>query len=274
MIYFVSDGTGLTAEAYGQSLLAQFPELNFETMTMSFIDNKEKAREMCMEVDKAYERTGIKPVVFSTLVEISEQDELKKSNALVIDLFNTFLSPLEKVFSMPSAHTQGMSKAVMDKSKYQDRLDAIDYSLTHDDGVRTDQYNDADIIMVGVSRCGKTPTSLYLAMNFSLKACNYPLTNEDLEKDSLPDCLEKYRYKLVALTIKPVPLSRIRRKRCPDTKYASLYTCQNEVRIAKQLFLQSDIPIFDTTDTSIEEIASSIVRVMSISRERTVFPEV
>ena len=141
--------------------------------------------------------------------------------------------------------------------------------MSHDDGIRPDQYDDADIILVGVSRCGKTPTSLYLAMNFSLKACNYPLTEEDLQQDTLPDYLSKHIDKLVGLTIKPVPLSRIRRKRRPDSGYASLQICQREVKVAEQMFQQAGLPVFDTTETSIEEIASYVVRTLGISRERT-----
>jgi len=207
--------------------------------------------------------------VFSTLVDDAEQDIIEECDACVINLFHTFLGPLENCFEMESAHTQGMSRTVFGDSAYLVRLDAIDYSLSHDDGIRPDQYDDADLILVGVSRCGKTPTSLYLAMNFSLKASNYPLTQEDLERDVLPDYLLKHRHKLVGLTIKPVPLSRIRRKRRHTSEYASLSVCQREIKVAGAMFEQAGIPVFDTTDTSIEEIASHVVRALGISRERT-----
>jgi regulator of PEP synthase PpsR (kinase-PPPase family) len=270
-VFFVSDSTGLTAESYGKSLLAQFPELEFVTFTLAFVDTQEKAISAGKQINAAHLQSGIQPVVFSTLVDDAEQDILENSNACVINLFHTFLGPLEKCFKMESAHTQGMFQTIFGEDSYQLRLDAIDYSLSHDDGIRPDQYDEADVILVGVSRCGKTPTSLYLAMNFSLKACNYPLIAEDLEQDKLPDYLMKYKHKMVGLTIKPVPLSRIRRKRRPDSEYASLSVCQREVRVAERMFDIAGLPVFDTTETSIEEIASHVVRALGISRERTGF---
>ena len=268
-VFFVSDGTGLTAESYGKSLLAQFPELDFVTHTLAFVDTQEKAVAAGKQINAAHLESGIRPVVFSTLVDDAEQDILENSDACVINLFHTFLGPLEKCFGMESAHTQGIFHTVLSENGYQRRLDAIDYSLSHDDGIRPDQYDEADVILVGVSRCGKTPTSLYLAMNFSLKACNYPLVDEDLKRDTLPDYLLKYRHKMVALTMKPVPLSRIRRKRRPDSEYASLSVCQAEVKVAESMFEKTGLPVFDTTETSIEEIASNVVRTLGISRERT-----
>ena len=270
-VFFVSDGTGLTAEAYGKSLLAQFPDLEFTTLTLAFVDTQDKAVEASTQINAAHLKSGFQPVVFSTLVDDTEQDIIENCDACVINLFHTFLGPLEKCFGTESAHTQGMLRTIYGENSYQVRLDAIDYSLSHDDGVRPDQYDEADLILVGVSRCGKTPTSHYLAMNFSLKACNYPLIEEDLERDTLPDYLLQYKHKMVGLTIKPVPLSRIRRKRRPDSEYASLNVCQREVQIAKDMFDKAGIPVFDTTETSIEEIATYVVRALGISRERTGF---
>jgi hypothetical protein len=268
-VFFVSDGTGLTAESYGKSLLAQFPELEFVTVTLAFVDTQEKARLAGDQINMEKARSGFRPVVFSTLVDEAEQAIIECCSACVINLFHAFLGPLENCFGMESAHTQGMSRTVLGDKSYLVRLDAIDYSLAHDDGVRPDQYDEAEVILVGVSRCGKTPTSLFLAMNFSLKASNYPLTEEDLANDSLPDSLLKYQQKLFGLTIKPVPLSRIRRKRRPGSDYASLSVCQHEIAVAGAMFERAGIPVFDTTETSIEEIAGNVVRALGISRERS-----
>jgi len=161
-----------------------------------------------------------------------------------------------------------VSRIAFSDTTYQRRLDAIDFALTHDDGVRPDHYNDADVILAGVSRCGKTPTSLYLAMNFSLKVANYPLTPEDLSSDELPQCLLDNIDKLVGLTIKPVPLSRIRRQRRPGSEYASLEICQAELTQAQAMFDKAGIAVFETTDTSIEEISSRVVRALGLGRER------
>ena len=270
-VFFVSDGTGLTAETNGRSLLAQFPRLDFNTVTLAFIDSEEKALKARDHINAAFDSSGVKPVVFCTLVEKSELEVIHQSHALVIDLFNTFLEPLEKIFGMESAHTLGLSKTILGKASYLTRLDAIDYSLSHDDGVRPDQYDEADIILVGVSRCGKTPTSLYLAMNFSLKVSNYPLVEDDLQCSTLPAYLQQYMPKLVGLTIKPVPLSRIRKKRRPNSDYASLPVCQKEIETAEYMFKAAGIPVFDTTETSIEEIATYVVKTLGVSRERTGF---
>ena len=268
-VFFVSDQTGLTAESYGKSLLAQFPDLEFETMTLAFVDNEKKAKIAAQHIEAVHQLSGIKPVVFSTLVNESDQQIIESMDVCIVNLFHTFLGPLEKCFDMDSAHKQGISRTIFGEKSYQQRLDAIDYSLAHDDGIRPDQYDDADVILVGVSRCGKTPTSLFLAMNFSLKASNYPLTEEDLQTDNLPDYLLKHKHKLVGLTIKPVPLSRIRRKRRPNSGYASLAVCQQEVEMAERMFEKASLPVFDTTDTSIEEIASNVVKALGVSRERT-----
>lgn len=271
-MFFVSDRTGLTAESYGKSLLAQFPELEFVAKTLAFVDTPEKALAAREEINELTRRSELKPVVFSTLVDENEQYIIESSDACVINLFHTFLGPLEQCFGMESAHRLGISsRSILGDKSYQRRLDAIDYSLTHDDGLFPNQYDDADVILVGVSRCGKTPTSLYLAMNFSLKVSNYPLTSEDLERDTLPDYLLDNKHKLVGLTIKSVPLSRIRHQRRPDSKYASLKVCQYELEQADRLFKQAKLPVFDTTNTSIEEIASNVVRAMGVSRQREGF---
>jgi hypothetical protein len=264
-VFFVSDRTGLTAENYGRTLLAQFPEQRYKCVTLSFVDTLQKAIVASNRINKATQESGKQSIVFSTLVDEGEQGVIRSSEACIINLFNAFLEPLEQTFGEVSAHSQGKSRGncgVFGNINYQKRLDAIDYSLSHDDGVRYDQYDEADVILVGVSRCGKTPTSLFLAMNFSLKVSNYPLTEEDLINNTLPDFLLKHKHKLVALTIKVVPLSKIRRARRPNSEYASLKVCEREVRISEEMFAKANIPVFETTDTSIEEIASHVVQAM------------
>lgn len=270
-IFFVSDRTGLTAESYGKSLLAQFPNLKFETRTLAFVDTLQKAQEAKEQIETWSRSFRHEPIVFSTLVSKEEQAIIEQCRGHVVNLFGAFLEPLEKNLGMESAHKLGQSKTILGDKSYQKRLDAIDYTLSHDDGVRPDQYDKADIILVGVSRCGKTPTSLYLAINLSLKACNYPLTEEDLHRDVLPDALLAHRSKLVGLTIKPVALSKIRRNRRPNSQYASLQVCQKELNIANQMFQSANLDVFDTTETSIEEIASLVVRSLDISHERSGF---
>lgn len=267
-VFFVSDRTGLTAESYGKCLLAQFPELEFDAVTLAFVDTVEKAENAKLQINLASEQSNMLPIVFSTLVSDDEQEIVQSSNAQVISLFHSFLGSLETEFGMQASHKQGVSRISYNDRTYQRRLDAIDFSLVHDDGVRPDQYEQADVILAGVSRCGKTPTSLYLAMNFSLKVANYPLTPEDMTRDELPECLQNNIDKLVGLTIKPVPLSRIRRERRPDSDYSSLSICQEELSKANVMFEKAGVSVFDTTDTSIEEISSKVVGALGLARER------
>lgn len=267
-VFFVSDRTGLTAESYGKCLLGQFPDLEFETITLAFVDTPEKALRAREQINEASIGKKLKPVVFSTLVCDNEQYIIESSDACVISLFHSFVGSLEQFFGKEASHKTGTSRISFRDTTYQKRLDAIDFSLLHDDGIRIDHYDQADVILAGVSRCGKTPTSLYLAMNFSLKVANYPLTPEDMRSDELPKCLLDNLHKLVGLSIKPVPLSRIRHQRRPDSNYSSLEICQDELNRAQLMFEKANIPVFDTTDTSIEEISSRVVQALGLGRER------
>ena len=259
-VFFISDGTGLTASSYGKSLLAQFRDIAFETKTIPFVDTIERAHKAAERIRETQAKTGTRPIVFSTLVKEDIQRVIEETGPFVIDLFNAFIGPLEKELGAKSAHTLGHSRDVFGDERYQRRIEAIEFALSHDDGVRVRDYDRAEIIVIGVSRCGKTPTSLYLAMNFSLKACNYPLTGEELERETLPAPLAPWREKLIGLTIDPKALSEIRMKRRPSPEYASLAACRREVRAAERIFQHNRIPVFDSTATSIEELAGNILK--------------
>ena len=260
VVFFISDRTGLTAESYGSSLLSQFPGIEFTSIKHTFVDNELQAKQSAIVIEAASKTSGTQPIVFTTMVKPSLQKIIESADACVISLFSTFIGPLECTLGEKSAHTLGLSRDVIGDGSYQKRLDAIDYSLAHDDGIRPDQYDEAEVILVGVSRCGKTPTSLLLAMSHSIYTANYPLTEEDLEADTLPAVLLKHREKLIGLTIKSGQLSNIREKRRPNSHYASLHYCKTEIKIAEAMFQRAGIPCFDSTDTSIEELASSVMK--------------
>lgn len=265
-VFFISDRTGLTAETYGQSLLAQFPNQHFTYQRLSFIDTQDHARIACELIDQAERESGIKPIVFSTLVDPATQAVIEKSKACVIGLFNTFIEPLENLLGEESAHTLGSSQQIFKSADYQKRLDAIDYSTTHDDGIRPDHYDQADVILAGVSRSGKTPTSLYLAMTFSVKTANYPITDHELKHEQLPECLLAHKDRLVGLTIKPHQLRNIRINRRASAEYASLRVCQREVKAVERMFTNAGIPFFDSTETSIEELSGNVMKVLGLNR--------
>ncbi|CAA6822044.1 MAG: FIG137360: hypothetical protein [uncultured Thiotrichaceae bacterium] len=266
VVFFISDRTGLTAESYGQSLLAQFPNQEYQFQRLSFIDTAEQAQLACDLIHQEMDRTGIIPIVFSTLVDDETRSIVDTCDACVIGLFNTFIEPLETLFGEKSAHTLGSSRQIFRSFDYQKRLDAIDYTMLHDDGIRPDRYDQADVILTGVSRSGKTPVSLFLAMTFAVKVANYPITDHELKSDYLPDCLSPFTKRLIGLTIQPRRLSDIRLNRRSSQEYSSLATCNREVKAVERMFANSKIPVFDSTTTSIEELSGNVMKVLGLNR--------
>ena len=259
-VFFVSDRTGITVETLGQSLLTQFPDTEFVTRTLPFITNQVAAQNAADIIRSARQDDGIPPLVFSTLTDPATQYIIASSNEHVFDLFGTFIEPLEDAIGQESSHTAGRMHGIGDVLAYERRLRALNFSLSHDDGMSTRDLNDSDVVLIGVSRCGKTPTCLYLAMHYSLKAGNYPLTEDDFEQTRLPPALRACRHKLYGLTIDPEQLSRIRYERRPQGVYASLAQCRREVAWAEAMFRTENILFLDTTTVSIEEIAATVVR--------------
>jgi regulator of PEP synthase PpsR (kinase-PPPase family) len=259
-VFFVSDRTGITVETLGQSLLTQFPGIEFVTHTLPFVTNQLAAQNAATTIRAAREETGIPPVVFSTLTDPATQFIIAGSSEHVFDLFGTFIEPLEDALGCESSHTAGRMHGIRDTTVYERRLGALNFTLGHDDGLATRDLHEADVVLIGVSRCGKTPTCLYLAMHYSLKAGNYPLTEDDFAHNRLPPALQTCRPKLYGLTIDPQQLSRIRHERRPHGTYSTLERCSAEVADAEALFRAENIPFLDTTTVSIEEIAATVVR--------------
>jgi hypothetical protein len=268
-VFFVSDGTGLTAEALGHSLLTQFDGIRFTPTVIPFVDNAERAHEAVERIGRAAVAGHARPIVFTTLVDDAAREILRGSEALVLDFFESFLAPLEAEFGTRSSHTIGRSHGVQGNAEYQLRIEAINYALSHDDGQSNRDLDLADVILVGVSRSGKTPTCLYLALQLGIKAANYPLIPEDFERNALPPAIEKQRHKLYGLTITPDRLAEIRNERRPDSRYASLDNCRFEVDEAERLMRRYGIPWLNSTTRSIEEIATKILQ--DIRLERRVF---
>ena len=264
-VFFVSDQTGVTAETLGHSLMTQFEGLEFRAVTLPFVSDLDKAHEVVRRINRTAEETGVRPIVFSTLV----QDELRavvvQANALFLDLFSAFVGPLERELNTRSTHRAGRAHGIADLAAYTTRINATNFALANDDGTGGD-YSHADVILTGVSRVGKTPTCVYLALQYGVFAANYPLTEDDLEAGTLPPRLESFRKKLYALTIKPERLQQIRHERRPDSRYASRAQVTYELRAAEALFARYAIPWLDTSESSIEEIASRILSTTGIER--------
>ena len=264
-IFFVSDQTGVTAETLGHSLMTQFEGLEFRPVTLPFVSSLDKAHEAVRRIDRAAHDEGLRPIVFSTLVQDELRDVVMTANALFLDLFSAFVGPLERELNTRSTHRAGRAHGIADLAAYTTRINATNFALANDDGSGGD-YAHADVVLVGVSRVGKTPTCVYTALQYGVFAANYPLTEEDLEAGRLPQRLGAFRDKLYALTIRPERLQQIRSERRPDSRYASRAQVQYELRAADALFGRYSIPVLDTSESSIEEIASRIMNTTGIER--------
>ena len=264
-VFYVSDGTGITAETIGHSLLTQFVGFRFVTDRIPFVDSVEKAEQAVAEIGRACEHHGYRPIVVSSCVDPAINAALARSGALILDVFAPFIEPLERELLETRESRVGRAHGMVDFDTYHRRINAMNFALTHDDGMSVD-YDEADVILVAVSRAGKTPTCVYLALHHGVRAANYPLTEEDLEHDRLPPRLRAHRSKLFGLTIDPVRLAQIRQERRPNSRYAKLETCKSEVVAAEALFRAERIPVLSTTHTSIEEISSKVMSTLGIER--------
>jgi regulator of PEP synthase PpsR (kinase-PPPase family) len=264
--FFVSDRTGITAEMLGHSLLTQFESLHFQEVTLPFVDSVEKARNAVRQINERASSDGVRPLVISTLVNAEIAQVVSGANALFLDCFEIFISPLEKELGVPASHAVGRSHSANDFVNYHHRIESVNYTLSHDDGVATRDLGESDIILIGVSRCGKTPTCLYLAMQYGIRAANYPLVPEDFSVKQLPTQLRQLRSRLYGLTIRPERLQQIRNERRPGSEYATLVNCEFEVHEAEALMRGEGVPFLDATSKSVEELATTILHEAKLTR--------
>ncbi len=265
-VFIISDGTGITAESLANSLMTQFENIVFERQTIPYLDSIEKATALVTRVNTSYEETNIRPLIFMTMINPDISSFIKQSEACVFDLFNTFLAPLEQELLTKSSYTVGRTHGVADVESYNHRIEAVNYTLEHDDGIKTRDYDKADIILIGVSRCGKTPSCLYMALQFGILAANYPFTDDDLSDFRLPEALKPYKKKLFGLTIDPERLQHIRTERRPNSQYASSDQCRLETAEVEAMYQQENIPCLNSTRYSIEEIATKIMTSAGLKR--------
>ena len=267
-VFFISDSTAITAETLGHSLLTQFDHILYEQVTLPFIDTPEKVESVVNQINLEEKRTGLPPLVFSTLINRETRQKIMNSRGICFDLFDTFITKLEKELSVESSQVIGRYHSLINSGSYDIRIDAVNYALGSDDGICTKNYDQADIILVGVSRAGKTPTCIYLGMQFGIFAANYPLTEEDLfgKSNELPHVLMPFRRKLYGLTINSDRLQKIRTQRRPNSRYASLGQCHSEVSAAESLFSTERIPSMNVTTMSVEEIAATVLHENKLER--------
>lgn len=264
--FFVSDRTGITAEMLGHSLLTQFDNLTLQETTLPFIDSLDKAQEAVQKINETAVEDGVRPIIISTLANTEIAAAVGKANALFLDCFQIFIAPLENELGARAVHEIGRTHNVNDIVNYYQRIESVNYTLSHDDGTTTRDLSEADVILVGVSRCGKTPTCLYLSMQYGVRAANYPLIPEDFDNRLLPATLRPLRDKLYGLTIAPTRLQHIRSERRPNSTYSSLANCEREVREAETLMRRANIPFLDATTKSVEELATTIMQQAKLKR--------
>ena len=266
-VFFISDRTGITAEMLGNSLLTQFEDIVFHRVTIPFVDSMEKVADAVRQVNATAEAEGRRPIVVSSVVdEVMSEAIRRETDALTLDMFQIFIQPLEAELGAKSSHAAGRSHGIANSHEYFARMEAINFTQAHDDGIVTRDLGKAQVILLGVSRCGKTPTSLYLALQFGVRAANFPLTPDDFADRRLPASIVPFRDRFFGLTIMPERLREIREERRPGSKYATLENCRFEVKEAEHLMQQHGIPMLDTTSKSIEEIATTVLHRAKLAR--------
>lgn len=266
-VFYLSDRTGITVETLGHSLLTQFDGIQWRKVSIPFLDSEDKAREAAEQINLMAQLDGCRPLVFSTLVNPVVRKHIETTDCAIYDFFDNFIDSMEKELGQPSSHAVGRSHGMHNDASYTKRISAINFALANDDGVSAKNFADADIILVGVSRSGKTPTCLYLALQYGIYAANYPLTEEDMQVNKLPALIRPFRNKLYGLTITAEQLQRIRQERRPNSRYSSLNQCQHELEWQENLYRRESIPWIDTTAISIEEIATTIIKRSGLRRQ-------
>ncbi|RUO79390.1 pyruvate, water dikinase regulatory protein [Pseudidiomarina taiwanensis] len=263
-VFYISDGTALTAEAFGKAMLSMFP-LKVEHKTLAFIDSQEKAETAVRRINEAYEKSGERPIIFHTFVSVEIKRVITQSAGSCYDFLDYFVAPLSQELGIPAQPKTNLTHGIQEN--YDFRIEAINYTLANDDGSNISDYDEADIILIGVSRTGKTPSSLYLALQYGIKAANYPITDDDdFEKLQLPKILKPYRHKLFGLTLEPQRLHEIRSKRREGSRYASMQQCRFELQAVEAMYRREAIPFLDSTRFSVEEIAAKILNETNLER--------
>jgi len=265
-VIYISDGTGITATSLGRSLLPQFALESVREMTWPFLDSDDKVRDAITRIDAIAQEDGHPPLLFSTLVDPARRRLLHQSQGCVLDLYERFNPLLQEQLQRAPCPVRGHSHGIGNSRHYNARIDALNFALASDDGISTNNYPSAEIILLGVSRSGKTPTCLYLSMQYGILAANWPLTEDDFDSGRLPTPLQPYRDKLFGLTIDPERLHQIRSERLPNSRYANRSQCQLELDAVERLYRVERIPYLNTSSMSIEEIATTVVQQVGLKR--------
>ena len=264
--FFISDGTAITAETLGRSVLSQFEMIEFDIQVIPYVDSLMLAQKAVDRINAAYQASGVLPLVFDTIVSEEIREKINSAHAINLDIYEGIIGKVASELGVSPQTERGLAHGSVDSDNYKSRIDAVHFALDNDDGARTHHYDAADIILIGLSRSGKTPTSLYLALQFGIRAANYPLTEEDLDKDHLPNALKAYQHKLFGLAIDTDRLVKIREERRAGSRYASLAQIEDEQRAISTIYHNHNIPSLNVSQMSVEEIATRILQMTGLAR--------
>jgi len=266
-VFYISDGTAITAEVLGHAVMSQFP-VAVHSITLPFVENLQRANAVKEQIDAIFQQTGVRPLVFYSIVTPEIRSIITQSQGFCQDIVQALVAPLQQELKLdptPITHrTHGLNPGNL--TRYDARIAAIDYTLAHDDGISMRNLEQAQVILLGVSRCGKTPTSLYLAMQFGIRAANYPFIADDMDNLVLPAALKPLQHKLFGLTINAERLAAIREERVENSRYASMRQCRLELAEVEALYRKNNIPYLNSTNYSVEEIATKILDIMKLNR--------
>jgi regulator of PEP synthase PpsR (kinase-PPPase family) len=272
-VYFISDNTGLSTETVGKMLITQFQDLEFSTVTMPFIKTKSLALKSLEQIHRETYQQRKKdsltrsPIILSTLINTQLREVFSNAGYLYLDLFEMFLPKLESLLQSPATGEMGLAHALDQDKQYSKRMSAVNFTLNYDDGAHPGDYSKAEVILIGLSRSGKTPTCLYLALQFGIKAANYPIIPEEESNEmTLPKSLEKHKSKLFGLIINPKRLQALRHERIPFSDYSALNQCQKENDFIQKLYAHYHLPFLDSTDLSVEELSTKIMKNLGLTR--------
>ncbi|MEI5676097.1 MULTISPECIES: pyruvate, water dikinase regulatory protein [unclassified Nocardioides] len=260
-VFFLSDSTGISAETMGNALLIQFPDTRFERTLIPFIHTVDDARRVVAQLDEAMDGP-ITPLVFCTAATDEVRAELHQTRAPLIDFFEMHMAKVETIIGQQGVREAARLHGVGDIKRYNSRMAAVEFTIEHDDGQSLRALEKSDVILLAPSRCGKTPTSMYLALQHGLFVANYPLVDEDLEADDLPEPVQPYLERCFGLVTTVDRLSRVRNERRPNSRYASPEQCRWELRRAGELFKAHRLPVIDSSAKSVEEISALILQTL------------
>jgi [pyruvate, water dikinase]-phosphate phosphotransferase / [pyruvate, water dikinase] kinase len=262
-VFFISDSTGITAETLGNSLLAQF-EGNFVKHRVPFVTDNQTAHDIVLTIESSA-KSGRAPILFLTIVTPEIREIFLATDAVAVDFVEDNLQTLERSLGQSASRHLGRFHSITDSDRYRDRMGAVEFALEHDDGESVKALGLADVILVAPSRCGKTPTTMYLAVNYGVRAANVPLLEEDLLAQALPASVQPFVDKVFGLISTPQRLHQVRQERRPNSVYSSLQQCSFEVNQAETLFVSQSIPYVDSSQRSIEELSAIVLGRLGLS---------